>query len=1056
MKHLLNSIKGRGRKLFISIPTLFSVLSLAAFQQADAQVTLSLQLSEQNGLTSIQAGGEYHIQLNYSVSSTTSYLTGLKAVVNLPANITNVQDFIGTSDAPASGFVYNASTHTLTISFNSPLASGSNGALVFGVLTTNLTTPNNTILTSTATLSDANGNSTGPKTQSITVNASANICAQESFVGGGAINNPTTYQFAINYGDGVYAPLGTLEATNIVFNDTLAPGATFIGATVTSPSTGGGPVSYTLTNNNGVISISLPNMDYNSAWSDVNTYNVQITVQYNSPTFSVGQVVTNNASVNYTAYGMSASVLSDGQSVNGSCTAVLSLATTLATPSINATISKTPAWGSNLTVYPGEDFAYSINYQNTSNVPLYNVSIVDMIPSSMRIDTAAEYGGIRIDAWSSIVDHGEYQTNLQSNWVVLPSSSYSNFPILGAGEYYTAIKLVLINPVPPNIGFTGYNLLHFVAAPGTLSGPLPVSNCIAWTSSTSGIPDTSARTSCDGSFTLEPRPTTSKIIYDASATPDCSVGLVSVGSPASFTALVSADPGYSDATDPICAIFVPHGFLYSSYSFNAGTSGITANPILQDSVSNYIVLGGVNYDMYRFTFPSGTILPYGTNMSITVSTTIGASLIGDFQYIGLVVASAGNASVNVPANPGGSFQDTQDWNMNGNSTEYFSYAGSNDNSCYITVAAAASMNAVQWIKGSFDVNYSQYPQYGNSYPGGSANYKLIVKNTGNIPMQQVKVVDIFPWVGDIGVIDPSARNSEWRPNLTSTISAPAGINVYYSTSTNPCRDASTLSIPSGCQDWSLTPPADITTVQSIMIDFNSTVLNGGDSLIFNWQMGVPLTAPTNNSIAWNSFAFTGVRTDNSQALLPAEPIKVGVLLAPQMLPIDWISFDAAREKGQVSLDWIIGSASNVKGFYVLRSTDNVHWENIGFVSYATGRTTYNFIDLKPSLGVTNYRIIEQDLDGKTSNSEIKTVQAEQSSDISVWPNPVTDFIHVQVNANYTNTYSEIYDVLGKKVATTVLQTGNNSIDMSHFPAGNYFIRVWNSNGILFSQNILKK
>ena len=1055
MKIFLNFFKNSRSKFFVSLSLLFALLFSISAKQAIAQVTLSMQLSEQNGLTSIQAGGEYHEQLSYSVSSTTSYLNGLKAVVNLPSNITSVQDFVGTPDAPASGYVYDPVAHTLTIPFKSPLASGSNGVLDFGVVTTNLTTPNNTVLTSVATLTDNSGNSSGPKTQSIVVNASANICAQETFVGGGAINNPTTYQFAINYGDGPYAPIGTLEATNLVFNDTLPAGATFVGATVTNPSTEGGPVSYTLNNNNGVISISLPNMDFNQGWDDANTYQIQITVQYNSPTFNVGELVNNNASLQYTPIGMSASVLNNGQRVGGSCTSVLSLPTTLANPSISATISKAPAWGSNLNVYPGEDFAYTINYQNTSNVPLYNVSIVDMIPSTMRIDTAAEYRGIRIDAWTSMVDHAEYETNLQPNWVALPSSPYSNFPILGAGEYFTAIKLVLVNPVPPNIGFTGYNLLHFVPASGTLSSPLPISNCLAWTSSTSGIPDTSARTSCDGSFTLQPRPTSSKILYNASATPSCS-GPVVVGAPVSFTAIVMDDPGYSAATDPICAIFVPNGIVYSSYSFDPGTSGISTSPILQSTVSNYFVQNGVTYDMYRFTFPSGTVLPQGTNMSVTINATASASLIGDFQYIGLVVASAGNASINIPTNPGGYFQDAQDWNMNSNSTEYFSYAGTNNTSCSITVAAAASMNAIQWIQGSYDNSYSQYPQYGNSYPGGNANYKLIVKNSGNIPMQQIKVLDIFPWVGDIGVVDPSARSSQWRPNLTTTINAPAGINVYYSTANNPCRDGSTLSIPTGCQDWSLTPPADITTVQSIMIDFSSTVLNGGDSLIFTWQMGIPITAPANNSIAWNSFAFTGVRTDNNEALLPAEPIKVGVLLAPQLLPIEWVSFDAQRKNGEALLNWAIADASNVKGFYVLKSTDNVHWQNLGFVNFVTGKMDYDFTDGNPYEGANYYRIIEQDMDGKTNNSEIRAIGNEQSSNISVWPNPVSDFIHLQVNASNSTETAEIYDVLGKKRSTTILQTGNNSIDMSNLPSGNYFLRIWGTNGILYSQKVLKK
>jgi hypothetical protein len=150
-------------------------------------------------------------------------------------------------------------------------------------------------------------------------------------------------------------------------------------------------------------------------------------------------------------------------------------------------------------------------------------------------------------------------------------------------------------------------------------------------------------------------------------------------------------------------------------------------------------------------------------------------------------------------------------------------------------------------------------------------------------MKDIKIIDILPFVGDRGLIDPSARLTQWRPNLADPIAAPAGITVYYSTVSNPCRDevkqpTDPSPFPSGCvsASWSTTPPTDITTVQSVKIDFGATILAGGDSLLFTWPMRAPVNAPTNNEIAWNSFAFVGTRTDNNIPLLAAEPIKVGI------------------------------------------------------------------------------------------------------------------------------------------------------------------------------------
>lgn len=1055
MKTILRFKKRSNAKIITYALAFCYFFILLSTKQSNAQSTLSLQLTEQNGITSIAAGGEYHIQLSYSVSSTTSVLTGLKAIVNLPVNIFDVRDFTGNSDVPASGFVYNAAAHTLTIAFKSPLPSGSNGVLVFGVLTNNLVTPNNTVLTSTAVLSDANGNNSGIKSQSITVTAAANLCAYQTFNGGGAINYPTSYKFNINYGNGLFAPLGTLEATHVSLVDTLPAGTSFIGVSVTNPSTGGGPVIYSVSNNNAVVTISLPDMDYNPSWLDANTYEVILTVQYNAPAFLAGSKVVNNAVLNYTPFGGTAAKLADGLSVHGECTAALKITNTLAPAKIDAQINKY-AYSPSLNIYPGGGFTYAIDFKNTGNVPLNDVSIIDNIPSNMRIDPTAEYAGIRIDGWHSLVDHGEYKSNLHANWVVLPKAPYGNFPVLPAGEYYTAIKLVLINPVPANVKLEGYNLLHFVPSSGNITSPIGVSNCLTWTSSMPGIPDTAARTACDGNFTLMPRPSTSKIVYDATATPSCS-SAVAVGTEATFTAIVSADPGYADASNPLVAMMIPHGFAFNSFSFDPKSSGLTILPKLETTVNNYMQVSGVQYDMYRFTFPKGTVLTYGSKMSISINTTVTASLTGNLGYVGLVVATASNASISQPANFAGNFIDNKDWNMNGNYTEYSNYVSTSNTSCSISVIATTSMVAIQWIKGSMDNDYSQYPRHGESIAGGQAKYKLTVKNNGNIPMKSISVLDIFPFVGDAGVIDPSPRNSKWRPNLMGTINAPTGAKVYYSTSKNPCRDPNSLNITNGCTDWSLLPPANITNVQSILIDFGAIVLSGGDSLNFSWNMSIPNTIQPDSAIAWNSFAFTGIRTDNNQPLLPAEPIKVGVLLVNIILPVDWLGFNVNRNNDKVELHWSVANANEVKKIILQKSADNYNWDNFSTISNAAGLSNFSVTDAKPFLGINYYRILRLDNSDKLNYSVTQIVDFSSTSQITVWPNPVLNTLYVQTNNTSNKDINAIiFDVLGEKVKTIVLHAGNNTVNLSSLHAGIYFMHVMDSSGKSDVQKIIKK
>lgn len=857
-------------------------LMLLFVNYAKAQVTLSLTYTEKNGLTTIPTGEDYTMQLNYSVSSTTGNATGVKIEIPMPDYVFNVNNFVGTVHAPVSNFVFDntAGAKKLTINFVSPLASGSNGVLEFSIVSWNLIIPNNTLLTTTATMTAQGGYTSGPKTHNMLLTAIPRICAKKTLLGGGALNNPTTYRILVysgGYSNSVAT--GTLQATNIVLRDSLPVGSQFISAKI-----------YNTSNNyignanesGGIVTANLPDLsyyiyDYTGNWQS-QMYYVDITVQFNAPTFGVGNVVTNKAEVLYTPFSGTADTLRDGENIGGSCVSDLVETTSLVAPVVNATLGNSGCGN----VYPGNRFEYQWSFSNTGNVPLDDVTIIDSIPSNIRIDQTAPCNGVRFDA-ISYLNHVEYQTNLSgTTWLSHTyTTGYDVVPLLPSGEYFTKIKFVLNTPFPANTAFPGYHVLSFVPAITPLT-PTTVENCLVWNSTTVGIPTLAARTNCNNCYILQPRPSTSKMYYQVGNSPSCNA-VLSIGQNITFTGNVGADVGYSDAINPICAMLIPNGYQFVSDAFGVGTSGFSTPPTLQ-IIPNYIVVGGVSKDLYRWTFSSGTVLGYGKsfNVSATVKVTAGLSSTGN--YITDFLATAANTSAYQPENIwAGSITDTGDLDADGNSTETFPIT-TNDYCCYVChVASAASMESRKWVKGELDSDYSRYPDFGYTVRGGNADYKLIVKNTGNVPMKDIKVIDVLPFVGDVGVIDPSPRNTQWRPNLAGPIAAPAGITVYYSTVSNPCRDevkqpSDPSPFPSGCTaaNWSITPPLDITTVQAVKIDFGAKVLAGGDSLIFNWPMRAPVDAPINNEIAWNSFAFVATRTDNNTPLIPAEPIKVGI------------------------------------------------------------------------------------------------------------------------------------------------------------------------------------
>ena len=172
----------------------------------------------------------------------------------------------------------------------------------------------------------------------------------------------------------------------------------------------------------------------------------------------------------------------------------------------------------------------------------------------------------------------------------------------------------------------------------------------------------------------------------------------------------------------------------------------------------------------------------------------------------------------------------------------------------------------------------------------------MITNTGNVTATNLVVYDILPFVGDTGVVDTSNRGSAWRPNLQAPIvyTGSLPVTISYSQQQDPCRPELLEKGPVGCvNDWSETPPDDITTVQSIRVEFcNSSgdcaVLappsDGieGDSLEFTWHMVAPNDAPA-KEVAWNSFGYTAEGA-GGRKLLPSEPIRVGIQLKYDTTP----------------------------------------------------------------------------------------------------------------------------------------------------------------------------
>ncbi|MEP6985907.1 MAG: SdrD B-like domain-containing protein, partial [Chloroflexota bacterium] len=502
---------------------------------------------------------------------------------------------------------------------------------------------------------------------------------------------------------------------------------------------------------------------------------------------------------------------------------------------------------------------FDLTVNNTTGIGVDNFTFTDDIPAAFDV-TSVNVGNY--SNFSGTVGVRYQANNNAGVWVTWPGSPFAegttlNTSALGlpANTYITKLEFSY-GTIP--LGFAGSARINGAtlaidANGGTVAdGDNMVNNAtMDWTfmGLTHSTPDS-----------------TTNPIRNPTVTPSASKSVTSTGpyiptSAVSYRLSFGASGSSPSNTmnDPVVADLLPANVNYVSYTFNANGTSLAAPTFVQ--IPNF---GGTGRTLLRWTF-IGTI-NRGQTASIDLNTTLSAGTPSG------TLSNSFEVSVNdMPINGGST--DTQDLDGDGQTDDTIFTASTS-----IPIDQLIGLDSQKRVRGELDSAYSVYPAYGQTVLNGSVDYRLTIINRGNITVSNVRVIDILPFVGDTGVQDTRPRNTAWRPVLTGPVTPQAGVSIYYSTATNPCRPEIVSTGPSGCTaaNWTLTPPANLDTVRSLRFDFAGTMAPG-QSFAFNWAMRAPANG-VDQSIAWNSFAYTSTNALTGVPLRPAEPNKVGIIL----------------------------------------------------------------------------------------------------------------------------------------------------------------------------------
>ena len=190
------------------------------------------------------------------------------------------------------------------------------------------------------------------------------------------------------------------------------------------------------------------------------------------------------------------------------------------------------------------------------------------------------------------------------------------------------------------------------------------------------------------------------------------------------------------------------------------------------------------------------------------------------------------------------------------------------------------------------------------------------------------------------------------------------------------------------------------------------------------------------------------------------------------LPIEWLSYSARQlNDQQIKVEWSTANEIGNDYFTVQRSNDGIHFNTVSASIKSKGSSSlafdYYFIDNFHYNGIMFYRIMQTDIDGKKSFSDIIVVNCSNSQPgltFDVFPNPTSSPQDIQVSMEGLSDNTEVLivllDMMGNTLyrMATISEQSNMLLTFStinNLQKGIYFITASNKQSIVTKKLIVE-
>uniref|UniRef100_UPI0033657A0F SdrD B-like domain-containing protein n=1 Tax=Candidatus Albibeggiatoa sp. nov. BB20 TaxID=3162723 RepID=UPI0033657A0F len=819
----------------LRVPILMLVMLTLSSFAASVQAKPELALQQIVSKDTVLAGEQFSYILRYRCASTTEHCENVKINMTLPAEL---QNKISQGITPhIESYSYRSWKREAEWIFKHPLPAGSTGELSVLVNFPNGSTADGTTINTEATMNADNADSVISNQVSVTAQAQPEVTFIKQKTGGSYLNSDVTYRLKVCNKN----TQGRLNYNNLTLVDTLFEGAQFVSAT-----------------NDGSYNADTHTVSW--AYNNLaigKCFQPYVKVVYPTEIFSVETEVTNIAEVTGTFVGGLEIVYQD------SISHILKVPTGVGSGRLDA-------WKQGYSkALIGQTIYYGFYLKNAGSFGIQDLSVVDPIPAQIEVTRIHVGKGNKADIPVNVA----YQTNVQTEWVDLSGNPYVTPPRhyitvdslgLADGEYITYLRWSM-DTIP--IGYkaignykSDWSGFQAKVLPTARNGQeITVGNQF-WNRAQLSYHYEGQENIVNRSLN---RKTT---IIAAQAKPYLYKSLktnsmINQGENAKFE-LRLKNNGNTGLINPVITDLLVSDLSYVGWTV---TSKPSDAPLPQFGIED-------NRLVWSWDGDSAYSLQPGKQIKVLLTVNVSDKVSGVVENRAYTHSADPDSNL-LLSSCNARLVDVNDIDTDGNIEEQVCAS----NKANFSVSSVAAMDAVKWVKGQLDNEWHRYPNSGRTVLAGGLDYRLIMTNIGNVPMSDVVVIDILPFVGDTGVIDLQGRDSQWTPQLIGAVQAANDVVVYYSPAQNPCRDEVLNPSPADCEDpqWSTILPADITSVRSLKFDFGDVIIEPGDELKLTWPMTAPITSPI-GTITWNSFGYAAKRADLGTYLLPSEPIKVGI------------------------------------------------------------------------------------------------------------------------------------------------------------------------------------